>query len=77
MGIRVILSKELRTGIGRRGMHFMSDLRDWLGGYPYEYMSVSEISDWAALHNLNVVFTRNAAGWTGCNEYVFRRKRET
>lgn len=77
VGIRVILSKELRTGVGHRGMHFMSDLRDWLGGYPYEYMSVSEISDWAALHNLNVVFTRNAAGWTGCNEYVFKRKRET
>jgi 2-polyprenyl-6-hydroxyphenyl methylase/3-demethylubiquinone-9 3-methyltransferase len=28
---------------GARGMEFMHDLRDWVGGYPYEYMSKSEL----------------------------------
>jgi 2-polyprenyl-3-methyl-5-hydroxy-6-metoxy-1,4-benzoquinol methylase len=26
-----------------RGMHWLADLRDWLGGYPYEFATVDEV----------------------------------
>ena len=28
-----------------RGMDFFIDIEDWLGGYPYEYASYEEMSD--------------------------------
>ncbi|MDP9127546.1 MAG: hypothetical protein M3N08_04710, partial [Pseudomonadota bacterium] len=28
-----------------RGMHFMTDVRDWLGGWPTEFSSVPEVAD--------------------------------
>ena len=73
LGLRLALSPELRAGAGSRGMSLVSDLRDWLGGYPYEYLSVSEVCDWAERNMLKPVFIRKAAGWTGCTEYVFER----
>lgn len=27
----------------KRGMHWLTDLRDWLGGYPYEFATVDEV----------------------------------
>jgi hypothetical protein len=32
-----------RPGTPTRGMDFYHDLRDWIGGYPYEYLTKEEI----------------------------------
>lgn len=61
-----------------RGMRFMTDVRDWLGGYPYESASPEEIED--MMKNLGFTLQRSyntgsaaARGLfgTGCAEYVF------
>lgn len=57
----------------RRGMSLWHDVRDWLGGYPYEYATVSEIFDFVrplGFKLIRVVSTNR----TGCNEFVFERE---
>lgn len=58
----------------RRGMDFMHNVVDWLGGIPYEYASVSEMTSY--LKSLGIVIERviPAQVPTGCNEYVCRMK---
>jgi 2-polyprenyl-6-hydroxyphenyl methylase/3-demethylubiquinone-9 3-methyltransferase len=35
--------REILSYRRRRGMDFMTDVRDWLGGYPYEDASIPEV----------------------------------
>jgi 2-polyprenyl-6-hydroxyphenyl methylase/3-demethylubiquinone-9 3-methyltransferase len=57
----------------QRGMDFMHNVIDWVGGYPYEYASIAEMS--AALENIGFerldVFPAKVP--TGCNEFVCRK----
>jgi 2-polyprenyl-3-methyl-5-hydroxy-6-metoxy-1,4-benzoquinol methylase len=56
-----------------RGMDYLTDVRDWLGGYPYEYATVEEIFRFCngelklQLENLRSTHT------LGTNEYLFRQ----
>ncbi|HVM18163.1 MAG TPA: class I SAM-dependent methyltransferase [Gaiellaceae bacterium] len=58
-----------------RGMGLLTDLVDWLGGYPYEFASVDEIvyfcRDECGLDLVRVIPT--TPGGLGNNEFVFRR----
>lgn len=60
----------------KRGMDFMHDVRDWLGGYPYESISPKELA--AILEPLGfscvkqVVKRRSGLFGSGCDEYVYR-----
>ena len=57
-----------------RGMALMTDLVDWLGGYPYEFATVDEITTFCerecGMTPLKIV--RTPARGTGNNQYVFR-----
>ena len=56
-----------------RGMDFWHDVRDWLGGFPYEYATVNEVFDY--LHGkcaLELEYLSSCVGH-GCNEFAFRR----
>ena len=62
----------------RRGMDWKTDVRDWLGGYPYESISKPEVM--RLLNGLGFspvrVFCRKpgiGVFGSGCDEYVFRR----
>ena len=64
--------------VQHRGMEWMTDVRDWLGGYPYE--SISEADVLAITERLCLTPVRRFCrkpGFglfgTGCDEYVFRR----
>ena len=57
-----------------RGMDFMVDLVDWVGGYPYEWATVDQIVDLGEKHDLQIVRVIRSSVPTGCNEFVFRRK---
>jgi SAM-dependent methyltransferase len=57
----------------QRGMDFYFDVVDWVGGYPYEYASVSEIEDLLNREGFVVVRTVRAGVPTGCNEFIFIR----
>lgn len=61
-----------------RGMEFMTNVRDWVGGYPYESISESETLAIAARLGLEPVqrFCQSPSfGFLGshCDEYVFRK----
>ncbi len=59
----------------RRGRDFWHNLRDWLGGFPYEYATAGEVFNY--LHdkfNLQLEYL-NTHDRHGCNEFTFRRPR--
>lgn len=68
--------REIREHNKNRGMAWMVDIRDWLGGWPYEYASVEEI--FSFLHDrfgyrLEKLITTNSLR---NNEFLFRRPQE-
>ena len=56
-----------------RGMDFMTDVRDWLGGHPYEYASVDEVSSFFQEHGFNLVNVKEVRS-IGCNEFLFKHE---
>ncbi len=65
----------------KRGMSWMTDVRDWLGGYPYESATAPEMQGMMAAQGFELVRAFNtdkpkACGvfGSGCAEYVFRKK---
>lgn len=58
----------------KRGMDFYYDKIDWLGGYPYEYASQQEIENHLKLLGFKLKHFYPAFGFTGCNEFVFKRE---
>jgi len=56
-----------------RGMNVAHDLRDWLGGYPYEYASPAEIGREVAGLGFTLVRCQPTRGFTGCNEFVLKK----
>jgi SAM-dependent methyltransferase len=67
------LSRE-DSQLAGRGMDIHHDIRDWLGGYPYEYASPREVQ--RSFSNLGLIMLRCdlTRGFTGCNEFVFQKK---
>ncbi len=61
------------TGDDARGMDFWHDVRDWLGGFPYEYASVEEVTRYLEDRHGFVPEYVNPTGGYGCNEFRFRR----
>ena len=54
----------------RRGMDFMTDIRDWLGGYPYEHASIKEVVQFC--HKELGLNLENVEPTSGLVEYLFR-----
>lgn len=66
------VARRYNSGDGR-GMDFWHDVRDWLGGYPYEYASAGDV--FMFLHRrfgFQLEYLRTIDG-LGCNEFTFRR----
>lgn len=77
-----IIGRDFRSHVANyhsvRGMDFVHDVHDWMGGYPYESILASEVD--ALMRPLG--FTRIRASGTalttgffgsGCDEYLYRR----
>ncbi len=56
-----------------RGMDFLVDIVDWVGGYPYEYAAIDEVLDLGAKNGLQTLRVTPAGVPTGCNEFVFTK----
>lgn len=56
-----------------RGMTVWYDLLDWLGGYPFEVSTPSEIFNFYKAKGFILTQLKTVGGKLGCNEYVFRR----
>ncbi|HBD95957.1 MAG: Methyltransferase family protein [Candidatus Collierbacteria bacterium GW2011_GWE1_46_18] len=55
-----------------RGMNFYTDVKDWLGGYPYEYATPDELINFFSQHRLyvkKIISTDNL----GCHQIVFEK----
>jgi SAM-dependent methyltransferase len=59
--------------VALRGMDLRHDIRDWLGGYPYEYASPAEVRQMLSEFGLHFVRCDPTRGFTGCNEFIFRK----
>lgn len=57
-----------------RGMDFGYDVVDWIGGYPYEYASIDEITSFVTKLGFTTERVIPAQVGTGCNEFVFRSR---
>jgi 2-polyprenyl-6-hydroxyphenyl methylase/3-demethylubiquinone-9 3-methyltransferase len=57
----------------RRGMDFVHNIIDWVGGYPYEYASIEEMTASLKQLGFETIQVRPANVPTGCNEFVSKR----
>jgi 2-polyprenyl-6-hydroxyphenyl methylase/3-demethylubiquinone-9 3-methyltransferase len=64
--------REMTSANGGRGMSWIHDVIDWIGGYPYEYASVGAIIDFYAHDGFALVKVRENSSY-GCHQIVFRR----
>ncbi len=62
----------------RRGMNFFTDIRDWLGGYPYQSVADEELQAFMADRGFSLMLSRNTKPGVGllgtaCGEWVFKK----
>jgi 2-polyprenyl-3-methyl-5-hydroxy-6-metoxy-1,4-benzoquinol methylase len=57
-----------------RGMSWIHDVIDWVGGFPYEYASVEAITDFYGRAGFQPIKTRENRSY-GCHQIVFKRLR--
>lgn len=58
-----------------RGMNFMTDIRDWLGGHPYEYASPETIISFFKEKGFKCIKI-NPARSIGCNEFLLVHEKQ-
>jgi SAM-dependent methyltransferase len=69
----------LRNPFGRfrrkpaRGMSRFHDMRDWLGGYPFEVAKPEEVFEFYSRRGFALEKMKTVGGSMGCNVFVFRR----
>lgn len=60
-----------------RGMDYMHDLRDWVGGYPFEYASAGAVFSYMRQkHGLMLEYLKTREGHA-CNEFTFAKLNRT
>lgn len=60
-----------QAGEGRRGMDFVHDVRDWLGGFPYEYATAGELFEYVRKKHGFVLERLRTGDGNICNEFLF------
>lgn len=60
-------------GDARRGMSYLTDLVDWVGGYPFEVAKPEAVVDFVTARGFELTRLVTVGGKNGCNEFVFRR----
>lgn len=56
-----------------RGMSLWYDMKDWLGGYPFEVAKPEEISDYFRNKGFILEKLKTCGRRMGCNEFVFKK----
>lgn len=73
VGLRAIVRKLTGKGKLERGMSLWFDMRDWLGGLPFEVGSPEAVFSWWHQRGYQLRKLRTYGGRSGCNEFVFQR----
>jgi 2-polyprenyl-3-methyl-5-hydroxy-6-metoxy-1,4-benzoquinol methylase len=64
--------RELTSASSGRGMSWLHDVIDWVGGYPYEYAPVRDITEFYRRDGFEPVKIRENRSF-GCHQLVFKR----
>jgi 2-polyprenyl-3-methyl-5-hydroxy-6-metoxy-1,4-benzoquinol methylase len=56
-----------------RGMSRWHDVVDWVGGYPFEVATPSQVIEFCAVRGFRLVRSKTCGNKLGCNEFVFER----
>ena len=56
-----------------RGMSYYHDLKDWVGGYPFECAKPEDIFMFYYSKGYVLQFLKTCAGSHGCNEFLFKK----
>ena len=67
-GVKFSRHRKYRQG---RGMAFLSDVVDWVGGYPFEVAKPEGVLEFYKSRGLDLVNLVTVGGRLGCNEFVF------
>lgn len=70
-----ILLKLIQNRKYPRGMNAWYDLKDWLGGFPFEVSKPEQIFDFFRAKGYNLSKLKTVGGRLGCNEYVFSKSK--
>ena len=65
---------ERHTGANRRGMNFVNDVIDWIGGYPFEVATPEEIFNFFRKRGFVLKKLKTCGGKMGCNEFMFSKR---
>jgi 2-polyprenyl-6-hydroxyphenyl methylase/3-demethylubiquinone-9 3-methyltransferase len=57
-----------------RGMSYWTDMKDWLGGLPFEVAQPGAIVDFLHRRGFNLEKLKTCGRRPGCNEYVLRKR---
>jgi SAM-dependent methyltransferase len=60
-----------------RGMSYWYDMRDWIGGYPFEAAKPEAIANFFRVRAFILEEMRTCGGRNGCNEFLFIRDSQT
>jgi len=76
---RILVPKALRgtastSSGGKRGMSRFHDLKDWVGGYPFEVASPDAVFDFYRTRGFTLLRLTTCGGGHGCNQYIFERR---
>jgi 2-polyprenyl-3-methyl-5-hydroxy-6-metoxy-1,4-benzoquinol methylase len=66
--------RTMREHFHNRGMSYWTDVRDWLGGYPYEFASANELFRFCSRQLDMELVNLRATNTTGTHELLFRRR---
>ena len=70
---RVISNTLKRKPSLKRGMSYWIDMKDWLGGLPFEVARPEKIVEYLRLRGFVLEKVRTCGGRPGCNEFLLRK----
>ena len=73
-GLRFLLRALRGRLLLDRGMSHWYDMKDWLGGYPFEVAKPEEVFDFYRKKGFVLVKLKTCRGRHGCNEFIFVRE---
>ena len=71
--LRLIVNS-IKRRASYRGMDLWIDMKDWLGGLPFEVARPSKVIEFCAQRNMDRHHIKTVGNKLGCNEYVFKKK---
>ena len=75
---KITIFSYIKSYSSKRGMNFFADVRDWLGGYPYESISPQDLRKLLSELGFSPVYSLEGSSrigifGSGCDEFLFQK----